>query len=133
MFLTVFVIVQLVMDVAFVVLLAVSLFRRPAAPAPLAPPEWYGEFMRFAQDLVTNTEPVLEALEGQRSLPRDPGAVDRRSEVTVGGRHRNAAALLRAGLSPEEVARRGRLLPGELRLITNVVAAETASAARRRE
>jgi len=33
-------------------------------------------------------------------------------------------ALLRSGASPEEVARRERLLPGELKLMRNLVAAE---------
>ena len=44
--------------------------------------------------------------------------------VKNGRRHRAALALLRAGTSAEEVARRERLLPGELRLMSNPVAAE---------
>jgi hypothetical protein len=123
--LTVFIVVQLVFDVALLLLVVLSTARRrPRAPVP-GPPDWYGQFVGLAQDLLAATEPVLEELE-RRPAPRGSGA-DGSDEP--GTRHREAMALLRAGVDPDEVARRGRLLPGELKLIRNVVAAEAQSAA----
>lgn len=123
--LTVFVVVQLVFDVALLLLVVLSAARRrPPAREP-APPEWYGQLLGLAQDLLAATDPILDELE-RRPAPR--GAAP---EGGDGGatRHREAMALLRAGVDPDEVARRGRLLPGELKLIKNVVAAEAQSAA----
>ena len=123
--LTVFVIAQLVFDVALLLLVVLSAARRrPPAPLP-APPDWYGQFVGLAQDLLAATEPVLEELE-RRPAPHAAGA---EGADGPGTRHREAMALLRAGVDPDEVARRGRLLPGELKLIRNVVAAEAQSAA----
>jgi hypothetical protein len=51
------------------------------------------------------------------------GWPEARPTERAGDRHRAALSLLRAGTSPEEVARRERLLPGELRLMSNRVAA----------
>ena len=52
------------------------------------------------------------------------GWPEARPTESVRDRHRAALSLLRAGASPEEVARRERLPPGELRLMSNLVAAE---------
>lgn len=123
MLLTVFVVAQLVFDVALLLLFVVTLLRRRAEPVPdPEPPAWYGEVVLFAQDLLAATEPLLDALELRRAQPEPDEATGRE------GRHREAMALLRAGVDADEVGRRGRLLPGELRLIRNVVAAETRSA-----
>lgn len=120
--LTVFVVVQLVFDVALLLLVVLSAARRrPPAPAP-DPPDWYSHFLGLAQDLLAATEPVLEELE-RRPAPRAEPADERSA------RQREAMALLRAGVDPDEVARRGRLLPGEIKLLRNVVAAEAQSAA----
>lgn len=122
MLLTAFVIAQLVFDVALLLLVVLSATRRrPPAPEP-GPPDWYAQFVGLAQDLLAATEPVLEELE-RRPAPR----AEAPGEPWT--RHREALALLRAGVDPDEVARRGRLLPGELKLIRNVVAAEAQSAA----
>jgi hypothetical protein len=132
MLLTAFVIAQLVFDVAALVLLVATVVRRRPAPADARPPEWYPQFLGLAQDLLAATEPVLDALEarrgegaGGRALPARPEPADRSEPRS---RRREVLALLRAGADPREVARRGGLLPGELRLLKNVVAAEAASA-----
>lgn len=120
--LTVFVVVQLVFDVALLLLVVLSAARR-RAPAPQPdPPDWYPHFLGLAQDLLAATEPVLEELERRPATRTEPA--DERS-----ARQREAMGLLRAGVDPDEVARRGRLLPGELTLLRNVVAAEARSAA----
>lgn len=61
-----------------------------------------------------------------RHLPRDERAppAGHRLHATGEARRRAALSLLRAGTSPDEGARRERLLPGELRLMSNLVAAE---------
>ena len=60
--LSAFVVAQLVFDVAVVALAAVYLLtKRP--PVTPEPPEWYGHFLKLAQDLMTATEPLLERLE----------------------------------------------------------------------
>ena len=120
--LTVFVVAQLVFDVALLLLVVLSAARR-RAPAPEPdPPDWYAHFLGLAQELLAATEPVLEELE-RRPLPRAEAADERST------RQREAMAMLRAGVDPDEVARRGRLLPGEIKLLRNVVAAEAQSAA----
>lgn len=131
MLLSVFVVAQLVFDVALLLLFVASMVRRKPA-ADSRPPQWYGEFMTLAQDLLAATEPVLEALEARRGEPERPRVSEARPEpgerVEPRNRRREVLALLRAGADPHEVERRGGLLPGELRLIKNVVAAEAASA-----
>ncbi len=123
MLLTAFVVAQLVFDVALALFLLAGAMRRKARPEPaeVSPPVWYQEFLRLAQDLLAVTESVLDALEVRRpESPSRPAAPESRFE--------EAFALLRAGVEPEEVARRGRFLPAELRLIKNLVAAEAAAA-----
>ena len=63
--LSAFVIAQLVFDVAVVAFAVVYLLTRqsPPPPAPIQPPEWYGHFLKVAQDLMVATEPVLDRLE----------------------------------------------------------------------
>ena len=51
-------------------------------------------------------------------------ATEARPTERARDRHRAALSLLRAGTSPGEVARGERLLPGELRLMSNLVAVE---------
>ena len=121
MLLTVFVVAQIVFDVAMLLLFVLSVARRKP-PAPVtAPPDWYNQLVGLAQDLISATEPVLDELERRPARRAEP-------PPEPWTRQREAMALLRAGVAPEEVARRGRLLPGELKLIRNVVAAEAQSA-----
>lgn len=117
MLLSVFILSQLVLDVALVVLVA-ALLRSRSRPAP-APPEWYGRFLRVAGEVLAATEPLLDSLEGRAAGPDDEGPGP--------ARYRRAAACLRAGLGLDEAARRTGLGPGELRLLSRVVAAETAA------
>ena len=106
-------------------------------PAEL--PESYREFQRLAEDVLMVVEPVLEAMEsGALQRLAAPAAIAPPSaaalppataapaadERSARDRHREARALLRAGTPPDEVARREKLRPGELRLIENLVAAE---------
>jgi hypothetical protein len=116
--LSAFVIAQIVFDVAIVAAAAVYLLTRPAprAPEAPAPPEWYGQFLRVAQDLMTATEPVLDRLETRRE-PTAP--------VAVRDPYAEARALLRKGARPDEVAGRAGLQPAEMRLLEKVVAAES--------
>ena len=99
---------------------------RRAKPAA-APPSWYGDFLATAEELMVLVEPVRDLAES-RTPPGPPPspapAPEARPAESVRDRHRAALALLRAGTSPEEVAWRERLLPGELRLMSNLVAAE---------
>lgn len=131
MLLTVFVVAQLVFDVALLGLFVASVWGKKAVAEP-RPPEWYAEFLALAQDLLAATEPVLESLESRQAEPERPRAPAPRPEPALrtepGTRRREVLALLRAGADPREVERRGGLSPGELRLIKNVVAAEAASA-----
>jgi hypothetical protein len=123
---------QLVFDVAAVLLLVALVRRARPAPAPEVapePPAWYREFLALAQDLLVVTEPVLDALDrpGRAPAPAAPAAA-RPEPASAGGddRFRQAFALMRGGAAAEEVVRRSRLLPGEARLIKNLVAAEAA-------
>jgi hypothetical protein len=68
---------------------------------------------------------LLLARVSSEELPPSPApATEARPTESVRDRHRAALSLLRAGTSSEEVARRERLLPGDLRLMSNLVAAE---------
>jgi hypothetical protein len=99
---------------------------RRAKPAA-ASPSWYGDFLAAPEELMMLVEPVLDLAESRTLAgpPPSPGlATEARPTESVRDRHRAALSLLRAGTSPEEVARRERLLPGELRLMSNLVAAE---------
>jgi hypothetical protein len=120
--LSAFVIAQLVFDVAVVAFAAVYLLTRPPAraPEPPAPPEWYGHFLKVAQDVMAATEPVLDRLESPL-----PGAPEAPAAPVARDPYHEARKLLRAGAHPDEVAERAGLQPGEMRLLTRVVAAES--------
>jgi hypothetical protein len=120
--LSAFVVAQLVFDVAVVAFAAVYLLTRPAprAPEPIEPPEWYGHFLKVAQDLMVATEPVLDRLESRASAPVVPAP-----PVVTRDPYYEARKLLRAGAPPDEVADRAGLQPGEMRLLARVVAAES--------
>jgi hypothetical protein len=133
MLLTLFIVSQLALDAGIVLFLLVSALRRKAAPAaapapaPLknAPPAWYPDFLRLAEDVMALVEPVLDGIERGRLGAAPAPAAEPPAVQGQRDRHREAFALLRAGTPPEEVARRERLLPGELRLMRNLVAAES--------
>jgi hypothetical protein len=94
---------------------------------PAAAPPWYGDFLVTAEELMVLVEPMVHLAESRTPAGPPPSpapATEARPAESVRDRHRAALALLRAGTSPEEVARREQLLPGELRLISNLVAAE---------
>ena len=119
MLLIAFIVFQIGLDVTLVALAIVALRRgRAALASAREPAAAQPEFLLLAEDLLGVLEPVLTALESGRLTPA-------RSE----DRHRRAFALLRAGVSQQEVGQRERLLPGEVRLMTNLVAAETRAAA----
>jgi hypothetical protein len=136
MLLSIFVITQIALDIAIVgYLLTNGRRRKPAASARraqprTAPPPWYHDFLATAEDLMVLVEPVLDLAEsGGLAPPPAPSAAaapaaEPRPAESPRDRHRAALSLLRAGTSPEEVARRERLLPGELRLMRNLVTAE---------
>lgn len=132
MLLTVVVLAQLVLDVVVIVMLTRGRGRfRPEREA--APPPWYQEFVHLAEDLLLVTEPVLTALEspGPHGVPGAASASASDTPGPASGRYRDAFALLRGGRCPEEVARVGRVSRGELRLMENLVAAESRIAAAR--
>ena len=145
MLLTLFVVSQIALDAGLVIFLLVNTRRRRAAAtrrraAPnVTPPSWYSDFLVLAEDLMALVEPVLDAAENGRFAVATAGPaasalappVEPRAAQTQRDRHRAAMALLRAGTLPEEVARRERLTPGELRLISNLVAAEAEPAGSR--
>ena len=112
--LSAFVITQIALDVVLVALV-VYLVTRPAPPPP-GPPEWYGQMVKLAQDMMAATEPVLERME-KRPEPAAAPMPDHYAE---------ARTLLRAGASSDVVAGRAGLRPGEVRLLASVVAAERA-------
>jgi len=132
MLLSIFVITQIALDIAIVGYLLTNGRRRKAAvrrgQPRTAPPPWYHDFLATAEDLMALVEPVLDLAEsGGLAAPRAPSAApaaEPRAAESPRDRHRAALSLLRAGTSPEEVARRERLLPGELRLMRNLVTAE---------
>jgi hypothetical protein len=121
--LSAFVIAQLVFDVAVVAFAAVYLLTRPTSreAEPIQPPEWYGQFLKMAQDLMVATEPVLDRLESRAVT----GASVAARPVAVRDPYEDARQLLRAGTPLDEVADRAGLQPGELRLLARVVAAES--------
>jgi len=132
--LTCFLVFQLGLDVVLVFLLLARARQCKAAPpvgrrtSAQTPPQWYREFLILAEDVLALVEPVLDALEsGRLAGPPAPASIARAGRSAPAAStepHREAFALLRAGAAPEEVARRGRLLPAEVRLIRNLVAAE---------
>jgi hypothetical protein len=134
--LSAFVIAQLVFDVAVVAFAVVYLLTResPRAPEPIQPPEWYGHFLKVAQDLMVATEPVLDRLESRAPpvpTPLAPSMAPMTATATVvpvpaaADPYFEARRLLRAGVGHEEVADRAGLQPAELRLLAKVVAAES--------
>jgi hypothetical protein len=141
MLLTAFIVLQLVLDVQIALFMFAYLRRRKRvraqAPAPAEPPVWYREFLLLAEDVLALVEPLLDQLEageaatarGARPAPASPVAPAAAAEPapapSLRDRHRQAFALLRSGTPPEEVAARERLTPGELRLLANLVAAES--------
>jgi len=142
MLLSIFAITQIAFDIALITYLLTSARRRRAvasarrAQPAAAPPSWYGDFLTTAEELMVLVELVLDLAEGGRlaggSRPPSPApGAEARPAESARDRHRAALALLRAGTSPEEVARRERLLPGELRLMSNLVAAEAVLAGAR--
>ena len=129
--LSAFVIAQLVFDVAVVAFAVVYLLTRESAraPEPLQPPEWYGHFLKVAQDLMVATEPVLDRLESRATPAPAPitsmTAPATAAPVPARDPYVEARKLLRAGVHPDDVADRAGLQPAELRLLTKVVAAES--------
>ena len=132
--LSAFVIAQLVFDVAVVAFAVVYLLTRqsPPPPAPIQPPEWYGHFLKVAQDLMVATEPVLDRLESGAAPVAAPMApvppvppMAHAAPVTARDPYYEARKLLRAGVALDEVADRAGLQPAELRLLAKVVAAES--------
>lgn len=123
--LALFLVFQLALDVVLVFLLLAQVRRRKAAP-PAS--QWHQEFLLLAEDILAVVEPVLDALESGRlaepPVPAQAEHAGRPRPAVSALRRRQALALLRAGAAPEDVARRGCLLPAELRLIRNLMAAE---------
>jgi hypothetical protein len=135
MLLSIFVITQIALDITLVVYLLTDARRRRAtasarrARPAVAPPSWYRDFVATAEDLMVLVEPVLDLAESGElaAAPRGSSSAPTAESRPAGNlrdRHRAALSLLRAGTSPDEVARRERLLPGEVRLMSNLVAAE---------
>jgi hypothetical protein len=132
--LTAFIVLQLILDLEVVLFLVWRRRhrRRPAVLVPAEPPAWYRDFLLLAEDVLSAVEPVLDALDrGQlpmRVAAAAPAAADSprdaASPAPPRDRHREAFALLRAGTPSDEVARRERLSPGQVRLMENLVAAE---------
>ena len=122
--LSAFVLAQIVFDVAIVAAVVVYVLTRPAAPRPPDPPEWYAQFLKLAQDLMTATEPVLERLEAPPSAPAEPPRAEP-PPPRPRDRYEEARTLLRSGTAPDAVAFRAGLQPGEIRLLAKVVAAES--------
>ncbi len=135
MVLSAFVISQLVFDVALLVLFILSAIRAKPQPArPARPPDWYQELVPLIQELLLITEPILDALETQAlpagdTRPRPSVRPEATRDTPSAPRHQEALELLRAGVALEEVQRRGKFLPGELRVMANLVAAEAAPGA----
>jgi hypothetical protein len=132
--LSAFVVAQLVFDVAVVAFAVVYLLTRQSPPPePIEPPEWYGHFLKVAQDVMVVTEPVLDRLESRAApLPASmappsmpPAAAPAPAPMPARDPYAEARKLLRAGVALDEVADRAGLQPGELRLLAKVVAAES--------
>jgi hypothetical protein len=141
MLLTAFIVLQVILDLEVVVYFLMRMRRRKAAKPPVEPepPAWYRDFLVLAEDLLTLIEPVLDHLEKTPAAPAPAGAAADTAAASAPSpaaaaptpepkslreRHREAFALLRAGASPDDVARREGLGTGELRLLKNLVAAE---------
>lgn len=128
MMLSAFVVAQIVFDVVVVALAALYFVSRKTTPPPPAPepPDWYPQLVTLAQDLMAATEPMLDKLETRE--PPEAVAV----AAPAPDRYDEARELLRAGARPDEVAGRAGLLPGEMKLLANIVAAETRANGRAR-
>jgi hypothetical protein len=125
--LTLFVVLQLALDIGFVVLVVTALRRaRAAERAAQAAAEAQPRLTLLAEEILGALEPVLAALESGR-LGTPPGAGAQGGAADTRGRRedrqRRAFERLRAGASPEAVMRDEQLRPGEARLIANLVAA----------
>jgi hypothetical protein len=130
--LSAFVVAQLVFDVAVVAFAVVYLLtRQPPPPGPIEPPEWYGHFLKVAQDVMVVTEPVLDRLETRAAAPAAMAPLPSMPPVAAAAPvpardpYYEARKLLRAGVALDEVADRAGLQPAELRLLAKVVAAES--------
>jgi len=117
---------QLVFDLLLVLLLITVARQRRA---PVAPPAWHDEFLQLAKEVMAVADSLLEAPERRADAPerrvetpewREAAAPQRRATSA----RDEAFTLLRDGMEPDAVARRTGLLPGELRLITSLVAAQ---------
>lgn len=116
--------VQLVFDVLLVLLLvAVARQRREAA----APPAWHDEFLQLAKEVMAVADSLLEVPERREAAAAETPATPRREPAATrrpASARDEAFSLLRAGMEPDAVRRRTGVLPGELRLITSLVASE---------
>jgi hypothetical protein len=117
---------QLVFDLLLVLLLITVARQRRA---PVAPPAWHDEFLQLARDVMAVADSLLEAPERRAAMPELRAAMPERREAAAPQRRPvnardEAFTLLRGGMEPDAVARRTGLLPGELRLITSLVAAQ---------
>ena len=128
--LTAFVVAQIAFDVIVVALVVLYVLDRRATTSSSAPPDWYGEVVNLAQDVMAATEPVLDKLD-ERRAPVAPAPPPPPPPPPAPDRYAGARTLLLAGTAPEDVAAREQLSPGELRLLTSIVAtqARLASAA----
>ncbi len=126
MMLSAFVVAQIVFDVVVVALAALYFVSRKTTPPAPEPPDWYPQLVRLGQDLMAATEPMLDKLEMRES----PEAVA--VAAPAPDRYDEARELLRAGARPDDVAGRAGLLPGEMKLLANIVAAETRATGRAR-
>lgn len=128
--LTAFVVAQIAFDVIVVALVVLYVLERRATTSSSAPPDWYGEVVNLAQDVMAATEPVLDKLDERRApAPAPPPPPP--APASTPDRYAGARTLLLAGAAPEDVAAREQLSPGELKLLTNILAtqARLASAA----
>ena len=126
--LTAFVVAQIAFDVIVVALVVLYVLDRRATTSSSAPPDWYGEVVNLAQDVMAATEPVLDKLD-ERRAPATPAPPP--PPPPPPDRYAGARTLLLAGTAPEDVAAREQLSPAELKLLTSIVAtqARLASAA----
>jgi len=130
--LTAFVVAQIAFDVIVVALVVLYVLDRrgtTSSSSSSTPPDWYGEVVNLAQDVMAATEPVLDRLDERRApAPAPPPPPP---PAPAPDRYAGARTLLLAGAAPEDVAAREQLSPGELKLLTNILAtqARLASAA----
>jgi hypothetical protein len=121
---------QLVFDLLLVLLLITVARQRRA---PVAPPAWHDEFLQLAREVMAIADSLLEAPERREAAPERREAAPERREVASQRRavsaRDEAFTLLRGGMELNAVARRTGLLPGELRLITSLLAAQRREAA----